>query len=344
FETRYFSVITDADGNYIDSDNEHIAAVSDAEAAEMYQSVVDGNKSKGVLTLSDRVFLYQVKEISSKEPGENNDYRLILFMDCSNRFHRIRSMLTFSILIGAGCLLMFVLLISVFSRRAVRPFAENYEKQKQFITNAGHELKTPLAIISANTEVIETLHENSEWTQSIRHQVDRLTGLVNDLITIARLDESAERRDAVMTAVDLSVLMQNAAADFRTLAEQQQKSFETDIAPSVSVCGNEKTLKELISILLDNAVKYCDDGGSIRAELKQQKHSVSLTVSNTHSEPTDCTRFFDRFYRGDTSHNSEKSGYGIGLSMADTIVRLHKGKITAQQKEQRVSFTATLPN
>lgn len=344
FETRYFSVITDANGNYIDSDNEHIAAVNDAEAAEMYQSVVDGNKSKGVLNLSDRVFLYQVKEISSAEPGENTDYRLILFMDCSNRFHRIRSMLTFSILIGAGCLFVFVLLISVFSRRAVRPFAENYEKQKQFITNAGHELKTPLAIISANTEVIETLHEESEWTQSIRHQVERLTGLVNDLITIARLDEAAERHDTVMTSTDLSALVQNTAADFRILAEQQQKKFETDIAADVSVSGNEKTLKELISILLDNAVKYCDDAGSIRAELKQQKHSVCLTVSNTHSEPTDCTRFFDRFYRADTSHNSEKSGYGIGLSMAETIVRLHKGKITAQQKEQRVSFTVTLPN
>lgn len=91
-------------------------------------------------------------------------------------------------------------------------------------------------------------------------------------------------------------------------------------------------------------MKYCDEGGSIRAELHPQKHHVTLTVSNTYSEQTDCTRFFDRFYRADTSHNSEKSGYGIGLSMAETIVLLHKGKITAQQKEQRVSFTVTLPS
>lgn len=358
FETRYFSVIVDADGNYVGSNNDYISAVSDEDAETMYTQVLAAHKTQGRMRCADSIFLYQVKKASGEELNNTlfsrpdmpaflddaKDYSLIMFMDCTNRFHRIRSMQTRSLLIGAVCLIAFVILVSVFSKFAVKPVAENYEKQKQFITNAGHELKTPLAIISANTEVIETLHENSEWTQSIRHQVDRLTGLVNDLITIARLDESAERRDAVMTAVDLSVLMQNAAADFRTLAEQQQKSFETDIAPSVSVCGNEKTLKELISILLDNAVKYCDDGGSIRAELKQQKHSVSLTVSNTHSEPTDCTRFFDRFYRGDTSHNSEKSGYGIGLSMAETIVRLHKGKITAQQKEQRVSFTVTLPN
>ena len=358
FETRYFSVIVDAEGNYIGSNNDYISAVSDNDAETMYTQVLASQKTQGRMRCADSVFLYHVKKASGEELNNTlfsrpdmpaflddaKNYSLIMFMDCTNRFHRIRSMQTRSLLIGAVCLIAFVILVSVFSKFAVKPVAENYEKQKQFITNAGHELKTPLAIISANTEVIETLHENNEWTQSIRHQVERLTGLVNDLITIARLDESAERHDTVMQTFDLSAVMQNLAGDFRTVAEQQGKAFETDIAPEVSVSGNEKTLKELISILLDNAVKYCDEGGSIRAGLKQQKHSVCLTVSNSHAEPTDCTRFFDRFYRADTSHNSEKSGYGIGLSMAETIVRLHKGKITAQQKEQRVSFTVTLPS
>ena len=358
FETRYFSVIVDADGNYVGSNNDYISAVSDEDAETMYTQVLAAQKTQGRMRCADSVFLYRVKKASGEELNNTlfprpdmpaflddaKDYSLIMFMDCTNRFHRIRSMQTRSLLIGAVCLIAFVILVSVFSKFAVKPVAENYEKQKQFITNAGHELKTPLAIISANTEVIETLHENSEWTQSIRHQVERLTGLVNDLITIARLDESAERHDTVMQTFDLSAVMQNLAVDFRTVAEQQGKTLETDIAPEISVSGNEKTLKELISILLDNAVKYCDEGGSIRAELHPLKHHVSLTVSNTYSEQTDCTRFFDRFYRADTSHNSEKSGYGIGLSMAETIVRLHKGKITAQQKEQRVSFTVTLPS
>ena len=358
FETRYFSVIVDADGNYIGSNNDYISAVSDEDAETMYTQVLAAQKTQGRIKCADSIFLYHVKKASGEELNSTlfsrpdmpaflddaKDYSLIMFMDCTNRFHRIRSMQTRSLLIGAVCLTAFVILVSVFSKFAVKPVAENYEKQKQFITNAGHELKTPLAIISANTEVIETLHGNSEWTQSIRHQVERLTGLVNDLITIARLDEAAERHNTVMTDLSLSALVQAAAADFKTLAEQQGKAFETDIAPDISVSGNEKTMKELISILLDNAVKYCDDGGSIHTELKQQKHAVCLTVSNTHAEPTDCTRFFDRFYRADTSHNSEKSGYGIGLSMAETIVRLHKGKIAAQQKEQRVSFTVTLPS
>lgn len=145
-----------------------------------------------------------------------------------------------------------------------------------------------------------------------------------------------------MTPFDFSALVQKAADEFKTVAAQQGKTLKTDITSELSFTGNEKTIRELVSILLDNAVKYCDEGGIIRAELKQQKAHICLTVSNAYTEKTDCTRFFDRFYRADESHNSEKSGYGIGLSMAETIVRLHKGKITAQQKEQQVQFTVIL--
>ncbi len=356
FETRYFSVITDMDGNYIGTNNEHIYSISDTEAEKMYTEVFAGCKTKGSLKLSDSYFLFQVKELSGQELNETlfagsvlstfldntAQYKLILFMDCTNRFHHIHSMGTFSVMLGAVCFAVFVLLVSVFSKRAVKPVAENYEKQKQFITNAGHELKTPLTIISANAEVIEAMDGKSEWTQSIRHQVDRLTGLVNDLIAIARLDESAERGDTVMQPFALSEAFLTLAEDFRTVAEQQGKTLEVDIQPDITVTGSEKPLRELLSILLDNAVKYCDDGGSVRAALKTQKHHAFLTVSNSYAESTDCSRFFDRFYRADTSHNSERSGYGIGLSMAETIVRLHKGRITAQQSDRRIIITVML--
>ena len=356
FETRYFSVITDSTGNYIGTNNEHIYSITEDEAAKMYTEVFAGNQTKGTLKLTDSIFLFQVKEISGRELNETlfsgddlptflNDetqYKLILFMDCTNRFYRIRTMQTFSLLIGVICFAVFVILVSVFSKRAVQPVAENYEKQKQFITNAGHELKTPLTIISANAEVIEAMDGESEWTQSIRHQVERLTGLVNDLIAIARLDESAERNDAAMKPFALSEALQTLTDDFRTVAEQQGKTLESDIQPEITVSGSEKPLRELISILLDNDVKYCDDGGCVHAELKAQKNRVLLTVSNTYAESADCSKFFDRFYRADTSHNSEKSGYGIGLSMAETIVRLHKGKIAAQQRDGRIMMTVIL--
>ena len=356
FETRYFSVIVDADDNYIASNNDYISAVTREDADVMYTKALSNEKKRGRIKISDSIFLYQIKEVSGEELNEtifsgnqipsfldnSMNYKLIMFLDCTNRFHRIQIMQNRSLMIGAGCLLAFVILVTLFSGRAIRPAAENYAKQKKFITNAGHELKTPLTIISANAEVIEAMHGESEWTQSIRHQVERLTGLVNDLITIARLDESAEKHDTVMKPFDFSALVQKATDEFSTVAVQQGKTLETDIAPKLSLNGNEKTIQELISILLDNAVKYCDDGGVIRTEVKQQKAHICLTVSNTYVEITDCTRFFDHFYRADESHNSEKSGYGIGLSMAETIVRLHKGKITAQQKEQQVQFTVIL--
>lgn len=356
FETRYFSIITDINGNYINSDNEHIYAVTDKEAETMYMHVLAKNKLKGRIKISNGVFLYKVKEISGKELSDTlfsrsdlsnlfeNDanYKLIIFMDCTNRFYRLRSVQTLSLLIGVLCFVMFVLLVSVFSGFAVKPVAENYEKQKKFITNAGHELKTPLTIISANSEVIEAMNGESEWTQSIRNQVDRLTGLVTDLITIARLDEVAERQDLVMIPFNLSDILHTLTEDFSTVAEQQEKTLDTDITQGIEVNGNEKLLRELISILLDNAVKYCDEGGTVRVKLTRQRNHACLIISNTYAKKTECTRYFDRFYREDTSHSSEKAGYGIGLSMAETIIRLHKGKITAQQKEETVYFTVLL--
>lgn len=356
FETRYFSVIVDAENNYIASNNVFISAVTKEDADFMYTKALSNEKGHGKIRISDSIFLYQIREVSGEELNStifagqqmpsfldnSMDYKLIMFLDCTNRFYRIQTMQNRSLLIGAGCLLAFVILVTLFSGRAIRPVAENYEKQKKFITNAGHELKTPLTIISANSEVIEAMNGESEWTQSIRHQVDRLTGLVNDLITIARLDESEEKHDTVMSPFDISAIVQKASDEFRTVAKQQGKTLEADIAPELSMNGNEKTIRELVSILLDNAVKYCDDGGTICAELKQQKSHICLTVSNTYAQKTDCTRLFDRFYRANESHSSDKSGYGIGLSMAKTIVRLHKGKITAQHKEQQVQFTVIL--
>lgn len=355
FETRYFSVIVDTDGNIVDTDNEHIDAVTDEEAETMYTQVFAGNKTQGNIKLSDSYFLYKVRTVNGSVLNDtvfsdsdtsvvhdDTDYRLIVFMDCTNRFYRINTMRYFSVLLGEICFAVFIILITVISGKAVKPAAENYEKQKQFITNAGHELKTPLTIISANAEVIEATSGQSEWTESIRNQVMRLTGLINDLIAIAKLDESADSHNMQMEPFDLSGYLSEASDDFRTVAEQHGKKLETEIDPDIMVNGNVKTLKELISILLDNAAKYCDDGGIVRAELKRQKNRVCVIVSNTHAKKTDCSRFFERFYRGDTSHNSENAGYGIGLSMAEMIVRLHKGKITAYQKDGNVYFNVFL--
>ena len=348
FETRYFSIVTDSDGNFIASDDEFINDITLSDMKLMYSTVSDKDKNTGILVSDDSYFLFRVKDIDDSElndlPAYDTDdfgsadgtYRLILFMDCTNRFYRLKTIRIFSLVNGLSLLAIFIILISFLSERAVRPFAVNYEKQKQFITNAGHELKTPLAVISANAEVLEAVYEKSEWTESILNQVKRLSDLVNNLITISKLDETAESNNTVMTEVGLSKVVAGSCDDFKTVAAQQGKTLEADITENITLSGNEKMLRELSNILIDNAIKYCDDGGSIRVELKQHKNRADITISNTYVKETDCTRFFDRFYRGDTSHNSEKSGYGIGLSMAQAIVRAHKGRISAYQKDGRV--------
>ena len=354
FETRYFSMVTDEDGRYIASDDEHINAISEEDMEDMFNEIFVRKSTNGILIADDSYFLYRVKDISGEELSElpaysaeniektKDTYKLVLFMDCTNRFYRLKSIRILSLVNGVSFLALFIALISFFSERAVRPFVVNYQKQKQFITNAGHELKTPLAIISANAEVVEAMHEKSEWTDSIRHQVERMTGLINDLIAISKLDEMSDRGDVTMEKVDFSALVKRSAEDFKTVALQQGKSFDSDIAQDLSVSGSEKMLKELVSILLDNAIKYCDDGGSVKVTLKRRKNKATLVISNTCEKATDCTCVFDRFYRGDTSHSSEKSGYGIGLSMAQAIVNAHKGKIDAKQIDGVVYMTVSL--
>lgn len=362
YETRYFSVILDSEGEFVTTDYEHISSVTENEMSTFYENVLNNKRDKGTLKISDSTYLFRKKNASGddliqsfseiKRP-DNNDpefdadktYKIIVFMDCTNRMYRVRIMSIFSTVTGIICFIVFVILVSIFSRRAVKPVIETYEKQKQFITNAGHELKTPLAIISANTEVMEAMDGKTEWTQSTLNQVKRLSGLVNDLITLARLEESADRDNIAYDEIDLSAKFKETAGDFHTLAEQQGKKLETHIDENIKIQGNEKSIHELISILMDNAAKYCDENGIIRAELIKQKKQVVLTVSNSYKdgEKIDYSRFFERFYREDSSHNHEKAGYGIGLSMAETIVRLHKGKISADYRNGEISFRVILP-
>jgi signal transduction histidine kinase len=264
------------------------------------------------------------------------------FLDCSRELDSL-SLFYYSS-IGFAFLMVVVLLIIIafLSRRAMQPYVDNMESQREFITNAGHELKTPFAIISANTEVLEMLNGKNEWTESILSQVARGTSLINDLITLSRTTEAAE---IVLTDVDLSEVTAQSAQSFRTVIEQQGKHLECGIEEQVTVKGEQKLLTELVNILVDNAAKYCDENGTVRVVLKKRGRSgAQLMVSNDFRDGSqeECSHYFQRFYRGDTSHNSGKSGYGIGLSMAQTIAEKLKGSITADWKEGVITFTVLL--
>ena len=188
----------------------------------------------------------------------------IIIMDCTRNLSIVNFFMRFSFYIGALSVLLLTLLLSIFARKAVQPMVRNMEAQKQFITNASHELKTPLAVISANTEVIEMMSGKNEWTESTIKQVNRMSELISQLVVLSKLEE---REDLVLSDVDFSHEARSVVESFTTVAETQGKTLEAEIADNVHVKADEKGVHELVNILLDNAVKYCDDGGQVKLTL-----------------------------------------------------------------------------
>ena len=342
YQIRYFTVWMSWDGSeLLDSDFEHIFSVTEEEAKTYGMEILDRRKDSGIFEAENGYFLYQ-------RVKENDGRVMIVVLDSTREMNSARTLARMSFGIGLACLILFFILVAVLSEKAVEPVIRNMESQKQFITNASHELKTPIAIISANTEVLEMMEGENEWTASTMNQVQRLSGLVNNLITLSKMGEGSKEDYRL---VDYSDCLKKIAESFSPLITKEGKNFSREIEDDIFVQGRKSELEEIANILLDNAVKYCDDGGEIRLSLTLARSGLnmsrmaSLTVSNSYrdDEKVDCRRFFERFYREDSSHSSQKSGYGIGLSMAQGFVEEYKGKISASWKDGMISFLVKLP-
>lgn len=333
YESRYFSVLLDSSGSVISVDTGKIAAVDTSEAMEYAQKAMSKSKDNGFIGN----YRY-IKQISENETR-------VIFLDCYRGISTFRSFLLTSIGVSFfGMLAVFILMI-LLSEKIVKPISDSYEKQKQFITDAGHEIKTPLTIIDADAEILEMDYGENEWLKDIQTQVKRLTSLTEDLTFLSRMEEGAN--PAEMIDFPLSDVVSETVQSFQAPARTQNKNFSADIEPMLSFCGNEKAIRQLVSILLDNALKYSPAGGDISINLQKQNKSISLKVYNTaqNIDTENLGRLFDRFYRSDKSRNSETGGYGIGLSVAKAIVSSHKGKITASSKDgNSLTITVTLPS
>ena len=246
-----------------------------------------------------------------------------------------------SLAADALCTLLVLLLVVLLSRRAIDPVVRSAEQQKQFITDASHELKTPITVIATSLKVLEMEVGQQKWIDKARAQTEKLTALVNSLVTLSRMDE--ETSPLKREPFPISDAVRETAESFTELAASGGHALTVDAAPGLTCCGDEYAVRQLVSILLDNAVKYAAPDSPIGLTLVKSRRGVTLTVSNRCEDAAhiDTSRLFDRFYRADPAR-SGGNGFGIGLSIARGIAEGHRGSIAAAVSGDTITFTAEL--
>ncbi len=334
YESRYFSVMLDEFHAIAQTDTRKIASIDHSGAISYAQAALASNKTQG--------FIKTFRFVLQPEGARTR----IIFLDCSRSLDTARQFLLISLSIAAAGYVAAFFVVFILSGRILSPIAESYEKQKRFITDAGHELKTPLTIIQTNLDLLEMeLGEEQECLSDLRQQSQRLRTITDELVLLARMEEgpsSVEKIDFPCSDIVLE-----AAQPFSSLSPQQNKSFVCTVQPQITLHGNARALERLVTLLLDNAFKYSPARGRIDLSLKTQGRNMLLTITNDTLQPLtqeQLSHVFDRFYRTDTSRSSDTSGHGIGLSVAKAIAAAHDGKIQAFSVEGgRFQILVTLP-
>ena len=331
YRTRFFRIFLDEDKKVTNVNMDHIAAVDVKKAVRM---------TKMAMLRRGKVGL--VGSYRYRKEYKDGQVRSIIFLDCKENqsFYHLAVTITITVSTLLTCLITVIFAIA--SKRAVRPFEINSNRQKQFITDASHELKTPLAIISANAEVLQYKGDGNEWTQNIIDQTKHMGKLINQLLVLAKLDEVQEKSEK--QEADLKLLLEETIEPFEEVATQKKVTLKLHLEEGVTIRVNREQIAQLVSILTENAAKYVNDGGKIVWRLTKTQHGAVLVVKNTtEKELPDTKRMFDRFYRSDSSRSSKTGGQGIGLSIAKKIVDSHKGFITAKAGDGMVTFRVSLP-
>ena len=335
-ESSWFSVSFDAQGARRGMNLLSMTDPDEQTAADLAVRAVAQGAARSAF-LQD--YLYLIRD----NPGGG---QTAVFLNCETKLAAVR---TLALISGVACLcgiLLAWLLVSIASRRAVAPTIRNMEQQKQFITNASHELKTPLTVIATNMELMRMETPGSPWVASTQKQTAQMRRLVDELVYLSRMEE--ENAPMAVEALSLNGLLREAAEPFAAMAEYQGRELTVEDQQETPLRGDRASIQRLISILLDNAVKYVPEGGRILASARTDGRFALLTVANDVEKPLSeeqCRQLFDRFYRADPSRNKDRqSGFGIGLAIAAAIVEKHGGSISASMdRNNRLVFTCRLP-
>lgn len=332
FEMRYFIVELSAQREIRSVNLDHIAALDRQTVVETISRIINTGAARGY------VDHYRFGVFPDESGGD-----IIIVLDCFLQLQATNNILRITVAVFLTCALIVFILLLCLSKLAIRPFVDNLERQRQFITDASHELKTPLAILSADMGLLEDTYGEDKWLESAKSQITRLDRLIKNLVELARTEETI--KEDTVELFSISEIAQASADAFQPLAEADGKTLTAEIPDEVRMKGVRDNFFRLFSILLDNAVKYCDPAGAIHLSVSMRGRSICISVSNpcTGVDTAQLSRYFDRFYRADSSRARSTGGYGIGLSTAKAIVTRHKGRISNHYADGVITFTAVIP-
>lgn len=327
--STFYSVAVTYDGETVEIKNDQPTVHTDAELEALTEKILAEGKTNG--KKNDLIFY----------ASDKGGYMLVTFMDNTIINESATTLFRYTLIFGGAALVIFFFLSIALARKIVQPIEVSYQKQKQFISDAGHELKTPISVVGANAELLSRELGENQWLSNIMYENERMGILIGQLLELARTEKVAKN----MQQVNFSRLCNGEALPFESVAFEKGLALNCDIAQGVTVEGNADELKQLVAILLDNAVNHSEGGGDITLRLEKSHGNAKLCVINSGKEiPTDKRELiFERFYREDTARTGEGKHYGLGLAIAKSIVSSHNGHIEVLCYNGLVEFQVKIP-
>ncbi len=327
--SKFYTVALSYNGEVIEIKNEAPTVYSNSDLEEFAKKIVREEKTNGI-----------EKNLSFYK-ADKNGYILVTFMDNTIVNENAVTLFRYTLIFGVVALVAFFFLSKFLARKIVDPLEESYQKQKQFISDAGHELKTPVSVVSANAELLEREFGDNQWLKNIQYENERMGLLIGQLLDLARTENVTPQ----LEQIDLSHIVAGEALPFESVAFEKGLELKTDISDNIKVTGNSTQLKQLVSILLDNAIKHTSEKGDVFCKLIKENNFAKISVINKGDEipKEQRKKLFERFYRVDDARNSESNHYGLGLAIAKAIVDSHKGKIEVLCYDGLVEFQVKIP-
>ena len=326
--STFYSVAVSYDGEILEVKNGMSTVHTDEELVSLTESIIKSGRNNGT---ENNLAFYKT---------DKDGYTLVSFMDNTVINESAMTLFRYTLIFGGVALVLFFFLSRYLAKRIVNPLEESYQKQKQFISDAGHELKTPVSVVSANAELLSREIGDSQWLQNIQYENERMGVLVGQLLDLARTENVTPQ----MEHIDFSRLVAGESLPFESVAFEKGLNLNTNIANDISLVGNSTQLKQIVSILIDNAIRHSKGEGEVWLTLTKEHGFAKLSVINKGDEIPEEQRskIFERFYRVDTARNDDKH-YGLGLAIAKAITTTHKGNIVVHCFDGFVEFRVQIP-